>query len=211
MTTGENGEDQPTPVSVSKGSPGRRRKLSKGEINSLLAMYRHTNRTAAEIAQYHGIHPSLVTYLVKRAGLPLRGRGSRPHPEPSLEAQQALLEAWTNTYAAAAARCKVSKQYIWRLAQRWEAWATTQFGPRAIKRAAPQGKQQHCPAKPVRPHVISFRVTNSELVSLHLQLGGLPGSRAHSPHSAARFHLLRSLGLTPGEYAESQTNIGQTP
>lgn len=190
---------------------GRRRKLSKREVDSLLAVYRKGEKTTAEIARCHGIHPSLVTYMAKRAGLPLRGRGSRPHREPSLEAQQALLEAWTNTYTAAAARCNVTKQHIGQLVKRWKAWATTQFGPRAIKRAAPRGKQQHRPAKPVRPHVISFRVTDSELANLQVQLGRLPEPRACSPHSAARFYLLRSLGLPADEYAESQSNIEQTP
>jgi len=196
MTTGEN--TKPTAIANSKSRPIpiRRRKLSKGAIKSLLAMYRHTNQTTVEIARGLKIHPSLVTYLAKRAGLPLRGRGARRHVEPSREVQELLLEAWTSTYAEAAARFDVSKQHVGHLVKRWKTWAIAQFGERVITCSEPRGKQQHRVTKIVRPHVISFRVTDSELTELK-ERGKQMGAGVSSPHSVAKFHLMRSLGLTP--------------
>src|SRR6266487_5374654 len=74
---------------------GRRRRLSKAEVESLLATYKKGGTTTAEIAGCYGVHPSFVTYLAKRGGVPLRGRGRRPHAEPSPAVQAILLEAWT--------------------------------------------------------------------------------------------------------------------
>jgi len=189
---------------------GRRRKLSKCEVNSLLTLYRVSEQTTDELARCYGIHASLVTYLAKRAGIPLRGQGVRPRLAPSHKAQVLLLEAWTTTYAEAATRFGVSKQHVGHLVKRWKAWAIAQFGQRKIKRVESLGSQEQRPVKSARPHVISFRVTDSELANLQVQLGTLPGPWACSLHSAARFHVLRSLGLTQAEYAESQSKTEQT-
>ena len=190
---------------------GRRRKLSKREVDSLLRLYRQSERTTDELARCYGVHASLVTYLAKQAGIPLRGHGVRPRLAPSHKAQELLLEAWTTTLAEAAARFGVSKQHVGYLVKRWKNWAIAQFGQRVITCSEPRGKQQHHCTKIVRPHVISFRVTDSELAELQAQRGKLPAPWVSSSHSAARFHLIRSLGLTPIGCANSQNYIGPTP
>lgn len=185
--------------------------LSKREVDSLLRLYQKNEQTTDELARRYGVHASLVTYLAKQAGIPLRGQGVRPRLAPSHKAQELLLEAWTTTYAEAAARFGVSKQHVGHLVKRWRAWAVAQFGPRKIKRVESLGNQEHRPVKTVRPHVICFRVTDSELGELEAQRGKLPAPWVSSSHSAARFHLIRSLGPTPVGCANSQNDIEPTP
>jgi len=173
---------------------GLRRKWTDAEIDSVLAMYRDGDETTAEIAGCYGVHPSVVTYMAKRAGLPLRGRGGRPRVQPSPEVQEILLEAWTSTYAEAGARFNVSKQRIGQLVNRWHSWAIAQFGPR--KTNPDEVKEERKPRclDPIRPHVITFRVTDSELATLLAKGGNRSQLWGRSPHSTARFLLFRSLG-----------------
>lgn len=119
-----------------------------------------------------------------------------------------LLEAWTSTYSAAGVRFDLSKQRIGHLAKRWKAWAVAQFGPRNIKPGEIDEKQEQQPADPVKPHVISFRVTDSGLNKLQSQAGG---ALAHSPHSVARFLLLRSLESAPSGDPEHRETTGSAP
>jgi transposase len=190
---------------------GHWRKLSKSEIEPLLAMYKDPEKTTAEIAACFGIHPSSVTNVAKRAGLPLRGRGGRPRSEPLPAVQAILSEAWTTTYAEAAARLGLSKQRVGQLVKRWEAWAVAQFGPRKIKPDETAEEQVQRSADPIRPHIITFRVTDSELTKLAAQSGSGAESWARSPHSAARFLLLRLLDGTPNANCEASDTVGFAP
>jgi transposase len=193
-----------------RSGKGPRRKLTDAEIETVLAMYREGEKTTAEIAEGYGIHPSIVTYMAKRAGLSLRGRGGRPRVEPSAKVQEILLEAWTTTYAEAAVRFNVSKQRVGQLVKRWHAWAVAQFGPREIKPQDVQVEQVPCPANPVRPHVITFRVTDSELAKLLAEGGNRPDPWGCSPHSTARFLLFRSLGPCAEGGCENRDAVGVT-
>jgi transposase len=194
-----------------RSGKGQRRKLSKREVESLLAMYRQGEKTIAEIAGCYAVHPSFVTYVAKRAGLPLRGRGRRPRVEPSPAVQEILLEAWITTYAEAAARFEMSKQRVGQLVKRWEAWTVAQLGPRKIKPDEINEEQEQRPVDPVRPHVISFRVTDSELVKLLAQGGNRSEPWTRSQHSVARFLLFRCLGSNPGGDYEHRETLGSAP
>jgi transposase len=189
---------------------GPRRKLTDAEIETVLAMYREGEKTTAEIAGGYGIHPSVVTYMAKRAGLSLRGRGGRPRVEPSAKAQEILLEAWTTTYAEAAARFEISKQRVGQVVNRWHAWAVAQFGERKIKPDEVQEEQAPCPVVPIRPHVITFRATDSELAKLLAEGGTRPDPWGCSPHSTARFLLFRSLGTHADVNCERRETVGTT-
>lgn len=190
---------------------GPRRKLTDAETDAVLALYREGEKTTAEIAGGYGIHPSFVTYAAKRAGLPLRGRGGRPRVEPSPVVQEILLEAWITAYAEAGARFNVSKQRVGQLVNRWCAWAVAQFGTRKIKPEEIKEQQEPCRLDPIRPHVITFRVTDSELAKLLAEGGNRPDPWGCSPHSTARFLLFRNLGTRPDVDCERRETVGTKP
>jgi hypothetical protein len=119
-----------------------------------------------------------------------------------------LLEAWTNTYAAAATGFGVSKQCIGRLVKRWAAWAIAEFGPRKIKPEHIDNEQELRPSHPVRPHVICFRVSDAEMTRLQARAGNSP---ERSPHKLARAAILEWLEIAGHlEYSAAQ-NPGNSP
>ena len=105
----------------------------------------------------------------------------------------------------------MSKQRVGQLVNRWHTWAVAQFGERKIKPDEAQEEQVPCPANPVRPHVITFRVTDSELAKLLAEGGNRPDPWGCSPHSTARFLLFRSLGTRADVSCEHRETVGITP
>ena len=156
-------------------------------------MYRSGQATSKEIAQRFHVSPATLTVWARKSRVPLRGRGRRAGVEPSAAIQLILLEAWTGSYAAAGVRFGVTKQRVGQLVKRWRAWAVAQFGQRKTRHhKTDQGQEQRAIA-PVRPHVISFRIADSELTKLLAEGGTGSGPWARSPHSVARSCLLRFL------------------
>ncbi len=174
---------------------GKRRVLTKPELEHLLLMYHTRTKTTSEIAACFGVAASSVTIAAKRAGLPLRERGRKPETSPSPATQKIIREAWQHTYESVARRHGLSKQRVGQVVCRWRDWAVLHFGSRKTKLEKSLRKPEPIQKSPrrLRPHVISFRVSESTLAEILQNRADAGQFRKCSPHSAARSLLLRSL------------------
>lgn len=177
-------------------SKGKHRRPTNAELEALLVMYRTSPNTTAEIAARFGLTASSVTNAAKQAGLRLRHRGRKPLSSPSPASEEILREAWCDTYANVGRRHRLSRQRVGQVVGKWHDWAVMQFGPRKFNSGQRLLKSEPIrkSPRPVQPHVISFRVTDSVFAEILRYHPDDKQTRKRSPHRAARSLLLQVLG-----------------
>lgn len=92
----------------------------------------------------------------------LKRRGRKAAAKPTVRHLQVLIATKTHTYAEVGAKFDLSRQRIGQIVRRWKQYLPTRSLP---LRAANESKEASCPKvkKENRTHIVSFRLTNSEV------------------------------------------------
>jgi hypothetical protein len=143
----------------------RFRRLQTAEIDQILREYQDPEQTLRAIAEEHGVSVFRVTWLARRGGLQLRGRGRKASTAPSarhLEILEAVREA---TMAEVGSRYGCSKQRVFQVVDRWRDWMARDECPAPMPDSEPEHRAQ-LQKKPARELIISFRLASSEADAL---------------------------------------------
>ena len=100
----------------------RYRRLSLAEVDQILRDYQDPTITVHGIGQRHKVSLARITWLARRAGLPLRGRGRRPSAKPSARHLEILEAVRHATMAEVGHSYGCSKQRIFQVVDRWRDW-----------------------------------------------------------------------------------------
>ncbi len=171
-------------------------KMPNKKREDVIQGYKTGQSNQSELARRHGLCAATVSNWVREAGCPTGSRGRPAHKQPTSRQQEMLRRAWANTYAVAALRFGVSKQYLSQLAKRWQDWAEHELGPRRSlsSSVAPKVKSPKRAPRIPSPNVISFRIPDSALAKIVLIRGNKNQFLGQSLHIVARELLLAGIG-----------------
>jgi hypothetical protein len=130
------------------------------EIERMKALeeYRSSPETTTKIAARYGFSASTLTVIVRKAGIPLRSRGRKKATQPSAVQKKILQMTRHATYEATGKKFNRSKQRISKIVHRWPAWLDENYP--TISAVTVTSPAQ--PPQPVKPRIITFRLTTAE-------------------------------------------------
>ena len=121
------------------------------------------------ICPQRNMHDGIVASSSQKANsnydIGLKRRGRKTAIEPTLRHRRILAATKTHTYAKVGAKFNISRQRIAQIAKRWKQYLPIRPLP---SRVAKETKEVTCveTKKETRIHVVSFRLTDSEVQAL---------------------------------------------
>lgn len=125
-----------------------------------------THDVASAACSDRNVHDEIVASSSQKANSNcdqgLKGRGRKAATKPTERHLQVLTATKTQTYAEVGAKFNLSRQRIGQIVERWKQYLPTRSLP---LRVANEIKEANCPKikKENRIHIVSFRLTNSEV------------------------------------------------
>jgi hypothetical protein len=165
--------------------------LSESSLPPAVAEYRDfPDRPVKLIASKHGLAPATLIHLARKANLARRKRGRRNQPQPT-PAQARMIEMYreSNGYLIAQ-EFGVSPQRVYQILNRWKHL----LPERSFKELKSHAQiPVPCPRE-LKETVVSFRLTNRQIVLVKELLRGLGVSPRVSNSKACHVVFLAALG-----------------
>jgi len=174
-------------------------KVKNEKMNIVIAEYTSGHYKQTDLALRHKVCEATISNWLRKAGCPHGVRGRPALVEPPVHQQHLLREIWNQKITEVAIRHQVSKQFVSKLAKRWNNWADQNFGPRQLKvKPVPKTVKIKKDRSSLQLHVISFRVSDEALSKILMLRGSNDQFRGQSLHFVARELLLTGIGQGGG-------------